>query len=76
MPILTIGTRRFETNDRLVAREAERMFRLSPERRRHRLETAKTRLARAASGDRKAAADAIMRQAAATILSQGIHAIE
>jgi hypothetical protein len=74
MPTLTIGTRRFTTDDSLVVVEAERMFRLNPDQRRRRLEAAKTQLARAA-GEDLAAAGAIIRRTAATILSQGIREI-
>lgn len=48
MPTLKIGTQIFEASNGRVVREADRMFKLSPERRAHRLEKAKTELARAA----------------------------
>jgi hypothetical protein len=70
MPTLTIGTRTFNVSDRRVSQEAERMFRLDPRRRIHRLDGAKYELARAAGagGDDAGAT----KRAAAIILSQGI----
>jgi hypothetical protein len=73
MPMLQIGTRVFHADDASVAQEAERMFRLSPERRRYRVEAAKSKLVRAVEAEAEAGAAA--RHAAATILSQGITAI-
>jgi hypothetical protein len=75
MPMLQIGTRTFHADAERVTSEAERMFRLSPERRRHRLEAAKTRLVRAVTTEHGSEASAAARAAAATILSQGIFAI-
>jgi hypothetical protein len=72
MLTLKIGTRSFEVS-RSPLREAERMFKLSPVRRAHRLERAKTQLARAGGQkgigglERGGAA----RNAVAIILSQG-----
>jgi hypothetical protein len=74
VPSLRIGTRVFDADARRVAAEAERMFRLSPERRAHALDAAKTRLVRAVGAEREAA-DGAVRRAAATILSQGIDEI-
>jgi hypothetical protein len=74
MPTLRIGTRVFEADARRVAVEAERIFKLSPVRRQHRLETAKTRISRAIGAEREAS-DRAVRHAAATILSQGIEEI-
>lgn len=74
MPTLRIGTRTFHAEAHRVTAEAERMFKMSPERRRHRVEAAKTKLVKAVgseNGDNAAAA----REAAATLLSQGIVAI-
>jgi hypothetical protein len=71
MPVLRIGTRVFEADTRLVVAEAERMFKLSPIRRQHRLDAAKTRLSRAIAAGRDAS-DGAVRGAAATILSQAI----
>jgi hypothetical protein len=71
MPKLRIGTRVFDADSRLVVAEAERMFKLSPVRRQHRLDAAKTRLSRAVAAERDAS-DGEVRSAAATILSQGI----
>jgi hypothetical protein len=74
MLTLKIGTRSFEIGNDQVAREADRMFKLSPQRRAHRLERAKTQLARA--GGTKAIESAEpkgeVRQAAAIILSAGV----
>jgi hypothetical protein len=74
MLTLKIVTRSFEVDDDQVAREADRMFKLSQQRRAHRLERAKTQLARA--GGTKAIESAepkgAVRQAAAIILSAGV----
>ncbi len=77
VPKLTIGTRSFEVSEHRVLQEAERMFKLSPERRAHRLETAKSQLARAAGGKANTAMEQLpaTRRAVAIILSQGITAI-
>jgi hypothetical protein len=75
MRTLRIGTRTFEADEARVASEAERMFRMSPERRRYRLEAAKTRLVRAVAAEHGGEATGAARAAAATILSQGIDAI-
>ncbi len=45
MPTLKIGTRSFDASNARVVREADRMFKLSPERRAHRLERAKAAVA-------------------------------
>jgi hypothetical protein len=71
MPTLRIGTRVFEADSRLVVAEAERMFKLTPVRRQHRLDAAKTQLSRAIAAERDAS-DGAVRGATATILSQGI----
>jgi hypothetical protein len=76
LPTLKIGTRtyNYKASNGLVVREADRMFKLSPQHRAHRLETAKTQLARAAaakSGKNHAPPVSAMR-AAAIILSQNI----
>jgi hypothetical protein len=74
MLTLKIGTRSFGIREAHVAREADRMFKLSPERRAHRLERAKSQLARA--GGTKAIESAEpgggVEQAAAIILSAGV----
>jgi hypothetical protein len=70
MPKLQIGTRSFDADRRRVVLEAERMFRLSEAQRRHRVETAKTRLARAF--DAGEAHDDVARHTAIILLSQGI----
>jgi hypothetical protein len=74
MPTLKIGTRTYSASNGLVTREAQRMFKLAPPHRAHRLETAKTRLAHAAaakSGKNDAPPPSAIR-AAAIILSQNI----
>lgn len=71
MPVLRIGKRVFEADTRRVVAEAERMFKLSPIRRQHRLEGAKTQLSRAIAAGRDTS-DGAVRGAAAIILSQAI----
>ncbi len=68
MPTLTIGTRTYTVSNARVVREADRMFKLSPERRVHRLAHAKSALARAADTEDQSATKA----AVAIILSQGV----
>ena len=77
MPTLKIGTRVFEASNGRVVREADRMFKLSPERRAHRLAKAKTDLARAADakGGKNMERLPATKRAAAIILSQGISEI-
>jgi hypothetical protein len=74
MLTLKIGTRSFEVSRSHVALEAERMFKLSSVRRAHRLDRAKTQLARAggAKGDEGLERGSGVRKAVAIILSQGI----
>lgn len=74
---LRIGTRSFAVNARRVAREAERMFKLPAAQRAHRLDGAKTRLARAgaAEGIEGREEEGAVQQAAAIILSQGVREI-
>jgi hypothetical protein len=77
MPTLKIGTRSDTVSNGQVAREADRMFKLAPPHRAHRLDTAKTRLARAAatkSAKNDAPPPSAIR-AAAIILSQNISEI-
>jgi len=74
MQQLTIGTRVFRTEERSVVAEAERMFRLSAEQRRYRIEAAKTRIARSVDRERDDAGVAV-REAVATLLSQNIREI-
>ena len=69
MPTLIIGTRRFHADDWRVARAAEKMFPLSEEQRRHRIERAKTQIARSVDAGREGEAVA---EAAAALISQGI----
>jgi hypothetical protein len=72
MATLKIGTRVFHAEDRQVMIETERMFRLTDEQRRYRLDAAKTRLARVIGAEREEVADRRIAHAAATLLSQGI----
>jgi hypothetical protein len=72
MPTLTIGTRRFHADAWRVARAAEKMFSLSEEQRRYRIERAKTRIARAVDAGREGE---VVADAAAALISQGITAI-
>jgi hypothetical protein len=71
MPTLTIGTRIYKASNARVVREADRMFKLSPERRLHRLGQAKSVLARTSGikGDAELPATKV---AVAIILSQGV----
>lgn len=77
MPSLKIGTRTFDASNARVVRQADRMFKLSPERRAHRLEKAKTELARAADakGGKDMEGRAAVKRAVAIILSQGVNEI-
>jgi hypothetical protein len=77
MPALTIGTRTFEVSESHVVREAERMFKLSADRRANRLERAKSDLARAGGkkGIESRQQGGGVKKAAAIILSQGIKEI-
>jgi hypothetical protein len=77
MLTLRIGTRSFEVSKTHVALEADRMFKLSPERRAHRLERAKSQLARAGGtkGIESAKPQGAVKQAAAIILSAGVSEI-
>jgi hypothetical protein len=71
MPTLTIGTRTYRASNAGVVGEADQMFKLSPERRVHRLAHAKPALARA-SGAKGSTEDLPATKAAvAIILSQG-----
>jgi hypothetical protein len=77
MPILTIGTRRFDVSDERVAREAEWLFKLSPARRALRVTKAKSELAKAggAAIRREVEESPAAKRAAAILLSQGISEI-
>ena len=76
MSTLKIGTRTFEASTARVVRQAERMFKLSPARRAHRLEKAKTDLARIGDAKGKDLEGLpAAKRAAAIILSQGINEI-
>jgi hypothetical protein len=75
MPTLTVGTRSYTVSDPRITRQAVRMFKMSPERRVHRVEAAKTQLVRAAQGSQSAGVLAAERQAAAILLSQGVNEI-
>ena len=72
MAMLRIGTRVFHAADRQVLIETERMFRLSDAQRRHRVDAAKTELARIIGAERDDVAGPRIAHAAATLLSQGI----
>jgi hypothetical protein len=52
------------------------MFKMSPERRSHRVEAAKTQLARAAQGSQSAGVLAVEKQAEAILLSHRSHSLE
>jgi len=77
MPALKIGTRLFEVSKSHVVCEAERMFKLSSDRRAHRLERAKSELARAGGkkGIESLKQGGAVKKATAIILSQGIKEI-
>ena len=72
MPALTVGKRSYLVSDPRVTRQAERMFKMSPERRNHRVERAKTQLVRAAQGSQSEGVLAAEKKAAAILLCQGI----
>jgi hypothetical protein len=75
MPTLTLGTRSYEVSVPRVTRQAVRMFKMSPERRKQRVEGAKAQLVRSARGSQSAGALAAAKDAAAILLSQGIKEI-
>jgi hypothetical protein len=75
MPTLTIGTRTYTVSNARVVREAERMFKLTPERRVHRVAGAKSSLARAAGAEGNTEELPATKAAAAIILSQGVSEI-
>jgi hypothetical protein len=72
MPTLTVGTRSYTVSEPRVTRQAVRMFKMSPERRDHRVDAAKTQLARSAQGSKSEGVVAAEKQAAAILLSQGV----
>jgi hypothetical protein len=72
MPTLTVGKRSYEVSDPRVTRQAERMFKMSPERRQHRIDGAKTQLVRSAKGSQSEGLLGAEKQAAAILLSQGV----
>jgi hypothetical protein len=72
MPTLTIGTRTYKASNARVVRTAERMFKISPERRAHRLTQAKTALARASGAKGNTEDLPATKAAVAIILSQGV----
>jgi hypothetical protein len=72
MPTLTIGTRTYNASNARVVRAAERMFKISPERRAHRLAQAKSALARAGGAKGSTEDLPATKAAAAIILSQGV----
>jgi hypothetical protein len=69
MPTLIIGTRRFHADEWRVARAAEKMFSLSEQQRRYRIERAKSRIARSIDAEREGE---VVADAAAELISQGI----
>ena len=75
MPTLTLGTRSYEVSDDRVRRQSERMFKMNAEQRNHRLDRAKTQLARSARETDSDGAAAAAKEAAAILLSQGIKEI-
>lgn len=75
MPTLTLGTRSYQVSEDRVRRQAERMFKMTLARRNCRVDTAKTKLARSAQDNEPAGAAAAAKNAAATLLSQGIQEI-
>ena len=75
MLTLTVGTRSYQVSDPRVTRQAVRMFKMSPERRDHRVEAAKTQLARSARRSQSEGVVAAEKQAAAILLSQGVKEI-
>jgi hypothetical protein len=75
MPTLTLGTRSYDVGEGRVIRQAVRMSKMSPERRGHRIDRAKTVLARSARDTDAPGAMAAEKRAAAILLSQGIDTI-
>lgn len=75
MPMLSVGTRSYQVSEHRVRRQSERMFKMNAERRNHRLDRAKTQLARSAREADSDGAAAAAKEAAAILLSQGINAI-
>ncbi len=75
MPTLSVGTRSYEMSEHRVRRQSERMFKMSAEQRNHRLDRAKTQLARSAPDADSDGAAAAAKEAAAILLSQGIKEI-
>jgi len=72
MPTLTIGTRTYTCSTARVVRQADRMFKLSPDRRAHRLARAKSALARAGGAKGSTQDQPATKAVAAIILSQGV----
>ena len=75
MPTLSVGTRSYEVSEDRVRRQSERMFKMNAEQRHHRLDRAKTQLARSARDSDSDGAAAAAKKAAAILLSQGIKEI-
>jgi hypothetical protein len=75
MPTLSVGTRSYEVSEDRVRRQSERMFKMNAEQRNHRLDRAKTQLARSAREKDSEGATAAAKEAAAVLLSQGIREI-
>jgi hypothetical protein len=68
MPTLILGTRSYVVSVPRVTRQAVRMFKMSPERRKQRVEGAKVQLVRSARGSQSAGALAAAKEAAAILL--------
>jgi hypothetical protein len=75
MPTLIVGTRSYELSDDRAGRPSERMFKMNAERRNHRLDRAKTQLARSARETDSDGATVAAKEAAAILLSQGVKEI-
>ena len=75
MPTLILGKRRYEVSEDRVIRHAVRLFKMSPERRKHRVDRAKDQLARSARAEDAPGARAAAKEAAAILLCQGISEI-
>jgi hypothetical protein len=72
MPTLSLGTRSYEVSGYRVRRQSERMFKMSAEQRQHRLDRAKTQMARSGREADSEGAAAAAKEAAAVLLSQDI----
>jgi hypothetical protein len=75
MPTLTLAARSYDVGEGRIIRQSVRMSKMSPERRGHRVDRAKTQLARSARNTDAPGATAAAKQAATILLSQGIETI-